>query len=124
MKATLILSKQLLVVLIAAMTFGSVFAAESFISFTPVADAWQLKTPSISLSATEHSCVQTAAQTLIADFEKVTGTRPQLNESDANILIGTVGASTQIDQWVKQGLLADLKDKLARVEESLAAFKG
>ena len=111
MKATLILSKQLLVVLITAMTFGSVFAAESFISFTPVADAWQLKTPSISLSATEHSCVQTAAQTLIADFEKVTGTRPQQNESDANILIGTVGASTQIDQWVKQGLLADLKDK-------------
>ena len=59
---------------------------------------------------TEHSCVQRAAANLLTDFEKVTGIRPSLSDSP-KILIGTVGVNKQIDAWVKQGILRDLKGR-------------
>ena len=64
----------------------------------------------IGFSAQEHACVQRAAASLQADFERVTGVRPATSD-EPTILIGTVGVNKQIDQWVKQGVLRDLKGK-------------
>ena len=54
--------------------------------------------------------MQRAAASLQADFERVTGVRPSASD-EPTILIGTVGVNKQIDQWVKQGVLRDLKGK-------------
>ena len=98
-------------------------AAERFVVFQPEADAWKLSDITIGYSDAEHSCVRLAAANLVADFEKVTGNKlstvnypldpkgrfPQKELS--TILIGTAGVNPQIDQWVKQGELRDLKGK-------------
>ena len=92
-------------------------AAETFVLFEPAADTWQLSNPTISLAEGEHSCVTIAAANLATDFEKVTGTAPAVNSPSLltpslltpKILIGTVGVNKQIDQWVKQGVLHDLR---------------
>ena len=96
----------------------SVLAADRFVSFSPAANAWQLKDFTLGYVAGEHSCVQRAATSLATDFEKVTGTTssiisltPNPSPLTPNILIGTVGVNKQIDAWVKQGLLRDLKGK-------------
>ncbi len=86
-------------------------AADQFITFQPQAETWQLTQPTIGYTAGEHSCVQLAATNLQNDFLQVTGQKPALNEAAPTILIGTVGVNKQIDAWVKQGLLSDLKGK-------------
>ena len=87
-------------------------AAETFVLFEPAADTWQLSNPTISLAESEHSCVTTAAANLATDFGKVTGTEATITSlTSKSILIGTVGVNKQIDQWVKQGVLRDLKGK-------------
>ena len=87
-----------------------VHATESFVLFQPSADALPLQGVTIGFSAQEHACVQRAAASLQADFERVTGVRPSASD-EPTILIGTVGVNKQIDQWVKQGVLRDLKGK-------------
>ena len=94
-------------------------AAETFVLFEPAADTWQLSNPTISLAESEHSCVKIAAASLKADFGKVTGTEATITSLTSqfspltakSILIGTVGVNKQIDLWVKQGVLRDLKGK-------------
>jgi len=86
-------------------------AADRFVSFLPLEDAWQLKTMTVGLSQQEHSCVQLAAQNLLVDFEKVTGQKASFSDGAAEVLVGTVGCNPQIDQWVKQGVLSGLKGK-------------
>ena len=86
-------------------------AADTFITFQPAQGALQLKDVSISYTDGEHSCVQIAAANLQCDFEQVTGVKPRRGGNDAGIVIGTIGSNPQIDQWVKQGLLKDLKGK-------------
>ena len=93
-------------------------AADTFVSFEPAAGAWQLSDITISLAEGEHSCVTIAAANLATDFEKVTGTKASiispssfLLPPSSKIFIGTVGVNKQIDQWVKQGVLSDLKGK-------------
>ena len=91
-----------------------ILAANQFVSFHPSADAWQLRKITITLDEKEHSCVRLAATNLQADFGKVTGISPQIITSQSltsRILIGTVGINKQIDQWVKQGELINLKDR-------------
>ena len=87
-----------------------VHATESFVLFQPSADALPLQGVTIGFSAQENVCVQRAAASLQADFERVTGVRPSASD-EPTILIGTVGVNKQIDQWVKQGVLRDLKGK-------------
>ena len=87
------------------------FAARQFVIFQPVAEAWQLNGTTLGYAEGEHRCVALATTNLIADFEKVTGVKPALNADHPTILIGTVGVNKQIDQWVKQGELRDLKGK-------------
>ena len=89
-------------------------AAERFIVFQSETNTWKLNDITIGYSETEHSCVRLAAANLAADFGKVTGIAATLNStslSTPTILIGTVGTNPQIDQWVKQGELRDLKGK-------------
>ena len=86
-------------------------AADTFITFQSAQGTLQLRDVSISYTDGEHSCVQIAAANLQRDFEQVTGVKPQRGGNDARVVIGTVGSNPQIDQWVKQGLLKDLKGK-------------
>ena len=86
-------------------------AADAFITFQSAQGTLQLRDVSISYADVEHSCVQIAAANLQRDFEQVTGVKPQRGGNDARVVIGTVGSNPQIDQWVKQGLLKDLKGK-------------
>ena len=97
-------------------------ATDRFVSFSPVDNAWLLHDITIGYATAEHSCVQRAAAGLATDFEKVTGTKPSLSPLNnsltsplspltSKITIGTVGVNKQIDAWVKQGLLRDLKGK-------------
>ena len=101
----------MLLSLLGAVLTLSASAAEAFVSFSPQNGFWQLNAPTIFYTNTEHSCVRLAADNLMRDFEAVTGQRPALREAEPTILIGTVGANRQIDQWVKEGKLSNLKGK-------------
>ena len=94
-------------------TLTVAIAADRFVVFQPQADAWKLESVTIGYADAEHSCVKLAAANLIADFKAVTDTEPLTSSPSplTTILIGTVGTNPQIDQWVKQGELRDLKGK-------------
>ena len=100
-----------MVFLMCMMAVSHLRAADRFVAFQPSADAWQLRQMTVGLSQREHSCVQLAAGNLLTDFEKVTGKKGTFANEAVEVLIGTVGCNQQIDQWVKQGELADLKGK-------------
>ena len=86
-------------------------AAEKFVLFQASPETWQLKNFSVGLNENEHSCVQLAANNLLADIEKVTGQKGTIVAEKMEVLIGTVGVNKQIDQWIKQGELQDLKGR-------------
>ena len=88
----------------------AVSAADKFVVFQPSADAISLNNSGIVFDSREHSCVQLAIANLKQDFERVTG-KKGLNGDATTIIIGTVGTNKQIDQWVKKGILRDLKGK-------------
>ena len=88
----------------------AVSAADKFVVFQPSADAISLNNAGIVFDTREHSCVQLAIANLKQDFERVTG-KKGLNGDANTIIIGTVGTNKQIDQWVKKGILRDLKGK-------------
>ena len=100
----------LLAVILTTFLTGS-RATDRFVVFQSEADVWKLDKITIGYSETEHSCVRLAAANLAADFEKVTGTSSVAGGSPTTVLIGTVGTNPQIDQWVKQGELPNLKGK-------------
>lgn len=111
------LSVRLMLLLVGGlMSVQTMTGAEQFVKFQPADGYWQLVAITIGHAPTEHSCIQLAARNLATDFQRVTGSLPSLNDGDGSlsaskILIGTVGTNKQIDAWVKQGLLADLKGK-------------
>jgi len=110
MNRRLILLK-MMAFLVCVTAAARLMAADRFVSFLPLENAWQLKTMTVGLSQQEHSCVQLAAQNLLVDFEKVTGQKASFSDGAAEVLVGTVGCNPQIDQWVKQGVLSGLKGK-------------
>jgi hypothetical protein len=110
----LLLTKKIMVVAMLSLALSmEVRAADTFVVFEPIAGAWQLNDLTIGLAEGEHSCVKIAAANLAADFEAVTGTKSLTSNPSSltSILIGTVGVNKQIDQWVKQGVLLELKGK-------------
>ena len=113
MKKDLYQKRQVLTAILLAILLQPICAAEPFVLFQAAPDAWAFTDVSIGYTAEEHSCVQRAAANLLTDIEQVTGIRPTLADSQQQptILIGTVGTNPQIDRWVKQGLLQDLKGK-------------
>ena len=93
-----------------------IHAAEKFVVFQPSAGTWPLQEITIGYSPEEHCCVQIATANLQGDIEKVTGIKPELlrmspSSPTPRILVGTVGTNRQIDVWVKQGVIRDLKSK-------------
>ena len=98
-------------VLLSLLGAVNLMAADQFVLFQPSSDALQLKNLTVEFGDSEHSCVQIAAQNLLSDFEKVTGKKAVKSTDEVEILVGTVGVNPQIDQWVKQGVLRDLKGK-------------
>ena len=111
MKRLLLTTKAMLMAVVLT-TFPTMSqAAERFVLFQSEGNAWKLENITINYSETEHSCVRLAAANLVTDFERATGQKPSLSLSSSSILIGTVGVNTQIDQWVKQGVLRELKGK-------------
>ena len=112
--------KRIFTILLAATgILASASAARQFITFTPADGVLPLRGAPAALDQREHSCVKRAFDNLLRDIETVTGQRPAAMESDSPqqhspspaIIVGTVGSNAQIDQWVKQGVLADLKGR-------------
>ena len=105
--------QKLLMVAIVFLCSQTMMGAEPFITFQSAEDTWLLNPATIGLTDKEHSCVRLAAVNLASDFEQVTGTRPSQTTdlSQSRIIVGTIGANPQIDAWVKQGALRDLKGK-------------
>jgi hypothetical protein len=89
--------KQFLLSLCSAFICLASQAAEPFISFTPVANAVQLKQGTIRYSEQDYDAVKIAINSLKADLQKTIG-----HETD--ILIGTVGRNKEIDQLKLSGL--------------------
>ena len=101
--------KNILLTLVAFMAI-SMNATERFVIYTEQSGALSLAGATIGYSDQEPKAVQIAAANLQQDFQRVMGYAPV--KSDApTILIGTVGCNKQIDQWVKQKVLKDLKGK-------------
>ena len=117
MKRSFLTTRAILLAAFLTTILTSSQATDRFVVFQSQTDAWQLKDVTIGYAEGEHSCVKLAADNLITDFESVTGTKPlvsYLNSQPSpltSILIGTVGVNKQIDLWVKQGVLRDLKGK-------------
>ena len=111
MMKKLFLSTKVLLSFLGTVLTLTVSATEPFVSFSPKDGSWHLNAPTIFYANTEHSCVRLATDNLMRDFETVTGQKPTLSEATPTILIGTIGANRQIDQWVKEGKLSNLKGK-------------
>ena len=90
-------------------------AADTFVTFTEQSGVVALKGATIGYAETEPQAVQIAAASLQQDFARVMGFSPALSPLTSHpsplIFIGTVGFNKQIDQWVKNGKLANLKGK-------------
>ena len=113
MKHLLLTKIMTLVAMLSMILPSDMEAADAFIVFEPAADTWQLSDLTIGYAEAEHSCVHLAAANLANDLEAVTGIKSLASPSSslASIIIGTVGMNKQIDQWVKQGELRNLKGK-------------
>ena len=101
--------KNILLTLVAFMAI-SMNAAERFVTYTEQSGALSLAGATIGYSDQEPKAVQIAAANLQQDIASVMGFTPTKSNTPT-ILIGTVGCNKQIDQWVKQKVLKDLKGK-------------
>ena len=101
--------KNILLTLVAFMAIP-MNATERFVTYTEQGGALSLAGATIGYSDQEPKAVQIAAANLQQDFTSVMGFTP-MKSSTPTILIGTVGYNKQIDQWVKQKVLKDLKGK-------------
>lgn len=87
------------------------WAATPFIAYSPSDNTLSIDHARIAFDQKEQRCVAIAVESLVSDMEKVTGIRPTLSSEQPTIIVGTVGVNRQIDQWVRQGILKDLKGK-------------
>ena len=101
--------KNILLTLVAFMAI-SMNATERFVTYTEQSGALSLAGATIGYSDQEPKAVQIAAANLQQDIASVMGFTPTKSNTPT-ILIGTVGCNKQIDQWVKQKVLKDLKGK-------------
>ena len=88
------------------------WAAEPFIVFQPQDNVLRITSAKIIVEKSEHACVQHAVNNLTTDLQNVTGQGRV--DADVTILIGTLGTNKQIDQWVRKGVLPDLKGKIEK----------
>ena len=92
------------------LTAAQLWAADTFVTFQQQTGARSLNGATIGYDDREPKAVQIAAANLQEDFRRVMGFTPA-KAAQPTILIGTVGSNGRIDQWVKSGLLKDLKGK-------------
>ncbi len=92
------------------LTAAQLWAADAFVTFQQQTGARSLNGATIGYDDREPKAVQIAAANLQEDFRRVMGFIPA-KAAQPTILIGTVGSNGRIDQWVKSGLLKDLKGK-------------
>ncbi len=85
-------------------------AANQFVTFKEQSNAQSLKGATIGFDAQEPKAVQIAVASLQQDFERVMRFTP-MKSNQPTILVGTIGFNKKVDQWVKNGKLADLKGK-------------
>ena len=113
MNHQLFFMQKMLLVALCFLFSQTMSGTEPFITFQAADGSWRLDPVTIGYIQTEHSCVQLAAANLAKDFERVTGSCPSqpTTSSQARIIVGTVGVNPEIDAWVKQGELRDLKGK-------------
>jgi len=97
---------------------NGMFAAESFVSFTPQEGALSLKGATIGYSDEEYEGVKIAVENLREDMKRVLGEAPLLSPlggATPTILVGTVGKNKDIDKIVNNktvnGKNFDLKGK-------------
>ena len=105
MKKLLRFLKLFKLLVLVALLAGSMecMSAPRFVSFEKGDLFLTEGTVSIGIDAADAKAVAIAAQTLAADFGRVTGRQAQVvNTADARILVGTIGKSSFIDQLVKQ----------------------
>ena len=79
-------------------------AAESFVSFEPVAGGVELTAGTISYSEQDYDGVKIAIGNLKTDMQRTIG-------HEAAVLVGTVGKNADIDRLLNQGVLPDLKGR-------------
>ena len=108
--------KTIVISLLVVFAVSAVSAAERFVTFEQKSGAVALRGATIVCGDMEPKAVQIAAASLQQDFQRVMGFTPALSvlptQSTPLVFIGTVGCGNkQIDQWVKNGRLADLKGK-------------
>ena len=89
--------KNIFSTLVAFMTFLSVNAADSFVTFTEQNGAVALKGATIGFDAQEPKAVQIAVASLQQDFERVMGFAPMKSEQPT-ILVGTVGFNKRSEE--------------------------
>ena len=102
--------QKILLTLVAFMAILPMNATERFVFFKQQTGALSLKGATIGYSDQEPKAVQIAIDNLQQDIASVMGFTP-IKSNTPTILIGTVGSNKQIDQWVKQKVLKDLKGK-------------
>ncbi len=104
------------VVFLMSLTMKSL-AAEPFVVYQQQENTINLQAATLWMTPQEHPCVGHAMQSLQADLWKVTGRKPELHVEQmkevpsTSIVVGTVGCNNLIDNWVKKGILKDLKGK-------------
>ncbi|MBQ7514235.1 MAG: glycosyl hydrolase 115 family protein, partial [Prevotella sp.] len=88
-------------------------AADKFVTFKEQGGAVSLQGATIGYGDNEPKAVQIAAANLQQDVSRVMGFTPVLSPLTSYpsplIMIGTVGCNKQVDQWVKNGQLPNLK---------------
>ena len=102
--------QKILLTLVAFMAILPMNATERFVFFKQQTGALSLKGATVGYSDQEPKAVQIAIANLQQDIASVMGFTP-IKSNTPTILIGTVGSNKQIDLWVKQKVLKDLKGK-------------
>lgn len=119
------MKKIALLVILTLFMWPSMRAAESFVAFAPSSGfkQIQLENTSILVSAQDEKAVLHAAQSLVGDFERVTGKKISLVNQPVNgrssIVVGTLGSSV-IRKYVKQGVI-DAKSLKGKWEKYVIA---
>ena len=109
--------KKALILMLSFAIVSAAQATERFVTFEKTGGALSLHNAVISCSASEHAAVKRAVTTLAEDMERVTGRKPEVRMDNGRtgtqniILVGTVGCNKQVDEWVRKGILPDLKGK-------------
>ena len=108
---------------------GGALPAKSHVSDQPMAGSFPMVTPGVAadvfVSADDWQVAQIAARDLAADVERVTGRKPVVKQTTADlsenaVLVGTLGKSPVIDRLVKEGRL-DVEDVRGQWESFVIA---